>query len=81
MTKKIRLNKHRIREALAYRGQTFTWLATQLIKQDGTLGADKMTLNNYLRDGFTRESAHSVADALGVRLRWLRTFLGGRDLA
>jgi hypothetical protein len=80
MTNKIKLNKHRIKEALAYRGQTFTWLATRLIKQDGTLGADKMTLSNYLRDGFTRESAQSVADALGVKLRWLRTFLMGEDL-
>lgn len=75
MSNKIKINPHRVKEALGYRGKSMTWLATRLRQANGRMGADKATLQNYLRDGFAEESAASVAKALRVRLDWLCEFL------
>lgn len=76
MNKKIMLNKHRIKEALEFREKTITWLATVTVQTNGRIGCDKATLMNYIRDGFTQQSADSVAEALGVTVRWLKSGLG-----
>lgn len=72
----IILNKFRIKEVLAYRGKSITWLATQTVQSNGRFGCDKATLMNYIRDGFARKSADSVVAALKVPMTWLQSEMG-----
>lgn len=76
MSEKIKLNKFRIKEALAYREKSMTWLATQTVQINGRSGCDKNTLMNYIMDGFTIKSADSLADALDVKVQWLQGGMG-----